>query len=177
MSPIDPRTLTSTQVGTRLRDAAVDPNPGDFLPPTNAGVTGALGNPHGPTVISPGLHGDESVRPIVPGDVSDDPAVQEAAETASVYAAQPQTDPLVSLTITGATTVVAGATLALTATVVRTNTGSAAVTPAATWTTSDATKATVSSAGVVTGVAAGAVTITATYRGGSDTHAVTVTAA
>ena len=44
------------------------------------------------------------------------------------------------------------------------------------WTTSDATKATVSSAGVVTGVAAGSVTITATYEatGNTDTTAVTV---
>ena len=44
------------------------------------------------------------------------------------------------------------------------------------WTTSDATKATVSSAGVVTGVAAGSATITATYEatGGTDTTAVTV---
>lgn len=44
------------------------------------------------------------------------------------------------------------------------------------WTTSDATKATVSAAGVVTGVAAGSATITATYEatGGTDTTAVTV---
>ena len=44
------------------------------------------------------------------------------------------------------------------------------------WTTSDSTKATVSSAGVVTGVAAGSATITATYEatGGTDTTAVTV---
>lgn len=44
------------------------------------------------------------------------------------------------------------------------------------WTTSDSTKATVSSAGVVTGVAAGSATITATFEatGGTDTTAVTV---
>lgn len=44
------------------------------------------------------------------------------------------------------------------------------------WTSSDVTKATVSSAGVVTGVAAGSATITATYEnaGTSDTCAVTV---
>ena len=44
------------------------------------------------------------------------------------------------------------------------------------WTTSDATKATVSSAGVVTGVAAGSATITAKYEatGNTDTTAVTV---
>ena len=44
------------------------------------------------------------------------------------------------------------------------------------WTTSDATKATVSSGGIVTGVAAGSATITATYKatGATDTTAVTV---
>jgi hypothetical protein len=44
------------------------------------------------------------------------------------------------------------------------------------WTSSDVTKATVSSAGVVTGIAAGSATITATYEatGGTDTCAVTV---
>lgn len=44
------------------------------------------------------------------------------------------------------------------------------------WTTSDATKATVSSAGVVTGVAVGTATITGTYAatGATDTCAVTV---
>lgn len=44
------------------------------------------------------------------------------------------------------------------------------------WTTSDATKATVSNAGVVTGVASGSATITATFvqTGATDTTAVTV---
>lgn len=44
------------------------------------------------------------------------------------------------------------------------------------WTTSDATKATVSAAGVVTGVASGSATITATFvqTGATDTTAVTV---
>ena len=44
------------------------------------------------------------------------------------------------------------------------------------WTTSDATKATVSQNGIVTPVAAGSATITATYLGATDTTAVTVTA-
>src|SRR5512139_2333018 len=41
--PPDPREVTEKVVGTRLRDAAVDPEPGDFLAPTNAGKD----NPHG----------------------------------------------------------------------------------------------------------------------------------
>lgn len=36
------------QEGTRIRDAAVDPLPTDFLPPTNAGEA----DPHGPEVIA-----------------------------------------------------------------------------------------------------------------------------
>lgn len=39
--------------GGRLRDAAVDPQPGDASAPTNAGQPGALGNPHGPHVVAP----------------------------------------------------------------------------------------------------------------------------
>jgi uncharacterized protein YjdB len=43
-----------------------------------------------------------------------------------------------------------------------------------TWTTSDATKATVSAAGVITAVASGSATITGTYQGHTDTCVVTV---
>lgn len=79
---VDPTTIGTdgdgiTPVGTRLRDAAVDPQPGDFLPPTNAGQA----NPHGPEVVSPGLHATPPA-PIAPGPVPRDPAEQEAKETA-----------------------------------------------------------------------------------------------
>lgn len=68
-------------------------------------------------------------------------------------------------------TVATGASAALTATV-----GGRAYTNGVKWSTSDATKATVSSAGIVTGVAAGSATITATFEatGGTDTTSVTV---
>lgn len=90
----DPRDYVEpTRVGTSLRDAAVDPRPSDFLAPSNAGAEGELGNPHGPHVISPGLHGDESVRTIATGPVSGDKAVQEAKEDASLVAAQPTAAP------------------------------------------------------------------------------------
>lgn len=73
-----------TPQGTRLRDAAIDPEAKDFLAPTNAGEA----NPHGPDVVSPGLHGVEGVRPVRPGDVAvDAPAVQDVAETAHGAAA------------------------------------------------------------------------------------------
>ena len=85
--PPDPRKVgeggSGTEiVGSRLRDAAVDPRPADFLPPTNAGEA----NPHGPLVVSPGLHGTPPA-PIVPGPVSGDPKVQEAVETAAAVTA------------------------------------------------------------------------------------------
>jgi hypothetical protein len=80
--PVDPRTLGTNgdgiaHVGTRLRDAAVDPQPGDFLVPTNAGAA----NPHGPLVAAPGIHAAPPA-PIVPGAVSKDPAEQDRRETA-----------------------------------------------------------------------------------------------
>ena len=90
----------------------------------------------------------------------------------------PQGD-LAVRTVVGGTTPVTASTLAvavgasepLTATI-----GGRNYTNGVKWTTSDATKASVSSAGIVTGVAAGSATITATYEatGLTDTTAVTV---
>ncbi|MFJ2619696.1 hypothetical protein [Glutamicibacter sp. NPDC087344] len=86
----DPRDFVEpTLIGSPLRDAAVTPSDVDFLAPSNAGAEGELGNPHGPNVISPGLHGDESVRTIATGVVSGDKATQDAAELASLVASQP----------------------------------------------------------------------------------------
>lgn len=78
----DPRSLSTVQVGTRLRDGAVTPREGDFLGPTNAGAAGELGNPHGPSVVNPEIHALQDSRPVRPGPVSSDPAVQDAEETA-----------------------------------------------------------------------------------------------
>jgi hypothetical protein len=76
--PADPRETGRQQVGTPLRDAAVDPKPTDFLPPTNAGQA----NPHGSQVVSPELHASQGVRPVTPGDVNtEDPEAQESKET------------------------------------------------------------------------------------------------
>ena len=77
--PPDPREYAEpTQVGAKLRDAAVDPQPGDFLAPTNAGQA----NPHGPDVVSPEIHASQGVRPVKGGDVHvDDSDAQDDAET------------------------------------------------------------------------------------------------
>lgn len=82
--PLDPRDVGTEKVGTPTRDAAVDPRPGDFLAPTNAGDA----NPHGTEVVSPEIHASQGVRPVKPGEVHvDDPAKQDAAETAHAAAA------------------------------------------------------------------------------------------
>lgn len=83
--------------------------------------------------------------------------------------------PATGVTVTPATTsVVVGATRQLTGTVLPAD----ATDKSGTWTTSDATKATVSSTGLVTGVAAGTATITFKSNDGNftGTTAVTVTA-
>ncbi|MDN5588201.1 MAG: hypothetical protein L0G69_16740 [Brevibacterium sp.] len=85
--PIDPRTLEDEQVGTKLRDGAVDPKVGDFLGPSNAGED----NPHGPTVVNPEIHAHQGVRPVRPGEVSDDAEVQDEAETAHLTEWHPGT--------------------------------------------------------------------------------------
>lgn len=79
--PVDPRKLDeeSSHVGTKLRDAAVDPQPGDFLAPTNAGKA----NPHGPDVVSPEVHASQGVRPVKAGEIHvDDVDAQDDAEKA-----------------------------------------------------------------------------------------------
>lgn len=66
--PSDPR-LVEVAASAPLRDAAVDPRPGD-VPPTNAGRA----NPHGPLVVAPG-------HPIEP--VTDPVTVEPPARSAS----------------------------------------------------------------------------------------------
>lgn len=74
--PIDARDYTeSVPFGSKLRDAAVDPAPDDFLPPTNAGKA----NPHGPKVVAPQIHADGPAG-IRPGDVHVDDTDKQAAE-------------------------------------------------------------------------------------------------
>lgn len=76
--PPDPREVTDEVVGTRLRDAAVDPEPEDFLAPINAGKS----NPHGSDVVSPEIHGS-GPSGIRPGDVHvEDVDKQEVREKA-----------------------------------------------------------------------------------------------
>jgi hypothetical protein len=85
VEPADPRDVADpTLVGSPARDAAVDPHPDDFLAPVNAGQA----NPHGPQVVSPGIHAIETLA-VVPGpvgkfdadgEVQSDTDAQEAKE-------------------------------------------------------------------------------------------------
>ncbi|WP_018135441.1 hypothetical protein [Acaricomes phytoseiuli] len=92
---LDPRDVKPELIGTPLRDAAVNPKESDFLPPINAGKPGEEGNPHGPNVISPGIHALEEQHPIRPGLVSSDPATQSIEETEHLlkHRANDTTDP------------------------------------------------------------------------------------
>ncbi|MFJ6074653.1 hypothetical protein ACIQFU_28135 [Streptomyces sp. NPDC093065] len=51
VEPVDPREVEVEQVGTALRDAAVDPRPSDTGAPSGAGEV----NPHGPESVAPGI--------------------------------------------------------------------------------------------------------------------------
>lgn len=73
---IDSREIVEEQVGSKARDAAVDPQPEDFLPPVNAGKA----DPHGPKVVAPQIHAAKE-QPVRPGEVADDAKVQEKAES------------------------------------------------------------------------------------------------
>jgi hypothetical protein len=75
----DPREVEGTRVGTPVRDAAVDPQPGDFLAPVNAGTA----NPHGEEVANPEIHASGDFA-VLPGDVADvDTQQQRESELAS----------------------------------------------------------------------------------------------
>jgi len=80
--PVDARDVPAAQVGSPLRDAAVDPKPEDFMPPVNAGQA----DPHGPEVFSTQVHG-AGPGDVRPGPVSTDPDVQQEGEAEHVQAA------------------------------------------------------------------------------------------
>jgi uncharacterized protein YjdB len=93
-----------------------------------------------------------------------------------VTASVPPPPVVTTVVVTPATqSVVAGATVALSATV-KDAQGNVMTGQIVTWTTSSASVATVNSSGVVTGVTAGSATITASSSGKSGTAALTVTA-
>ena len=96
--------------------------------------------------------------------------------TITVIAAPPPTPVVTTVTVAPPSASIAvGATVALTATV-KDQQGNVMTGQTVTW-SSSGTNATVSTSGVVTGVAAGSATITATSSGKTGTSAITITAA
>jgi len=91
--PVVDSSLTRQQLGARLRDAAVDPQPVDFLPPINAGQA----DPHGHQVVAPGLHAVPP-GPIVPGLVSGVPQVQQGLETSAAQRVLVDQEPVPDVT-------------------------------------------------------------------------------
>lgn len=73
--PPDPRDYAEPIETSQVRDAAVDPREGDYLPPINAGQA----NPHGPLVVAPGIHGAPG-KPIHPGPVGRADVVNDDGE-------------------------------------------------------------------------------------------------
>lgn len=77
----DPRFVADVADTAPLRDAAVDPRPGD-VPPSNAGKA----NPHGPLVVAPGLGAPPVVEdPVGEGlvpttQVNQDPPAKSASK-------------------------------------------------------------------------------------------------
>lgn len=135
---------------------------------TDRVVTWTSSNSAVATVSSTGV-----VTGVAPGPVTITATSETKFGTASVTVTLA---PVASVTVSPPTAnVVIAGTTALTA-VVRDVNGTV-VTRAVTWSSSDPTKATVSSGGVVTGVAVGLVNITATSEGKSGSSAVTVTLA
>ena len=134
---------------------------------TGRAVTWATSNPAVATVSASGL---------VTGVVAGSATITATSEGQSGTSALTVTNvPVASVTLSpAAATVTVGTTTQLTATPKDAN-GTALGGRAVTWATSNAAAAAVSASGVVTGVAAGSATITATSEGQSGTSAITVT--
>ncbi|MFJ6235043.1 hypothetical protein ACIQH0_13155 [Streptomyces griseus] len=83
--PPDPREVTTSVVGARVRDAAVDPRPDDFRAPVNAGEA----NPHGPDVYAPGLPGGGLQPTAPPMDPEDDGSAEVGTKEAGPETPRP----------------------------------------------------------------------------------------
>jgi uncharacterized protein YjdB len=115
------------------------------------------------------------VTGITAGTVTISATSENVIGTASVTVTAPSNGPVATVTVSPPSSSVAiGATQQLSATTLDAA-GSVVTGRTIAWSTSDATKATVSNTGLVTGVAAGTVTVSATSEGKTGSAAVTVT--
>jgi uncharacterized protein YjdB len=163
---------TSVAVGaTSALQATVKDQSGNTM--TGQTVTWSTNNAAAATVSSTGI-----VSGVAAGSATITASTAGVSGTSAITVTTgPPPPPVVTTVTVGPTSasVVAGATTTLQATVKDQN-GNVMTGQTVTWTTSNGAAATVNSSGVVTGVAAGSATITATSSGKTGTSSITVTA-
>ena len=165
---VSPASASVTVAGTTTLTAVVKDQYGSAM--TGQTLTWSTSNAAAATVSSGGV-----VTGVAAGSATITAATSgKSGSSAITVAAAPPVPTTVTVSPTSAS-VTAGATTTLTATV-KDQYGNAMTGQTVTWSTSNAAAATVNGTGVVTGVAAGSATITATSSGKTGTSAITVTA-
>jgi uncharacterized protein YjdB len=168
---VSPASASVAVGATSVLQATVKDQNGNAM--TGQTVTWATNNAAAATVSSTGV-----VTGVAAGSATITAGSSGVSGTSAITVTAGPPPPPVVTTVTVAPTsasVVAGATTTLQATVKDQN-GNAMTGQTVTWSTNNAAAATVSSSGVVTGVAAGSATITATSSGKIGTSSITVTA-
>ncbi len=168
---VSPASASVAVGATSGLQATVNDQNGNAMPGQT--VTWSSNNTAAATVNSTGV-----VTGIAAGSATITATNSGVSGTSAITVTAGPPPPPVVTTVTVAPTsasVVAGATTTLVATVKDQN-GNVMTGQTVTWSTDNATAATVNSSGVVTGVAAGSATITATSSGKAGTSSVTVTA-
>jgi uncharacterized protein YjdB len=168
---VSPASASIAVGGTSALQATVKDQNGNAM--TGQTVTWSTSNAAAAAVSSTGI-----VTGVAAGSTTITATSSGVSGTSAITVTVGPPPPPVVTTVTvapTAATVVAGATTTLQATVKDQN-GSVMTGQAVTWSTNNAAAATVNSSGVVTGVAAGSATITATSSGKTGTSSITVTA-
>jgi uncharacterized protein YjdB len=168
---VSPASASVAVGATSVLQATVKDQNGNAM--TGQTVTWATNNAAAATVSSTGV-----VTGVAAGSATITAGSSGVSGTSAITVTAGPPPPPVVTTVTVAPTsasVVAGATTTLQATVKDQN-GNAMTGQTVTWSTNNAAAATVNSSGVVTGVAAGSATITATSSGKIGTSSITVTA-
>src|SRR6266404_4696221 len=168
---VSPASASVAVGATSGLQATVNDQNGNAMPGQT--VTWSSNNTAAATVNSTGV-----VTGIAAGSATITATNSGVSGTSAITVTAGPPPPPVVTTVTVAPTsasVVAGATTTLVATVKDQN-GNVMTGQTVTWSTDNTTAATVNSSGVVTGVAAGSATITATSSGKSGTSSITVTA-
>ena len=167
VSPVSASVVAGSTVNLQ---ATVKDQNGNVM--TGQAVTWSTGNSAAATVNSSGV-----VTGVAAGSATITATSSGKSGTAAitVTAAPPPAPVVTTVTVSpGSASVVAGSTVSLQATVKDQN-GNVMTGQTVTWSTSNSAAATVNSSGVVSGVAAGSATITATSSGKSGTSSITVT--